>query len=265
MIDGIMVETYGPQGAPAVLFSSGLGGAGGYWRQQADALANDYRVVLYDHRGTGSSSRDVLPASYSVDHMADDMLLILEGLSIDAAHIVGHAAGGVAGLALALRAPSRISGLTVVNAWAAADPHFVRCFEIRRAIYEAGGAEAYLKAQPLFLYPAEWISDHLLELDTERAHQVADFQNRDTLFARIDALAAFDVRDRLASVRCPVLVIGAADDMLVPGHAAHALAEGLPNATFNMMPWGGHAVNVTAQADFDAILADFLYSQHPLV
>eukprot|EP01035_Chromulina_nebulosa_P029652 gene29652-39323_t len=66
--------------------------------------------------------------------------------------------------------------------------------------------------------------------------------------ARIAALRAFDVDARLASVAVPTLVIGAADDMLVPVTCSQRLAEGIPGAALATMAWGGHACNVTSAA-----------------
>ena len=253
-INGLAVTVYG-EGAP-VLMSAGLGGHGAYWQPQLASL-RDYSVILYDHRGTGDSARD-LGTPYSVADLADDMMRILDGLEITSAHIVGHAAGAVAGLELARRHPDRVTSLTVVNGWAIADRHFKRCFEIRTAIYQAGGAEAYLKAQPLFLFPAEWISEHLDELDAQRAHQVAGFQSEEVLMKRIQALSDFDISGSLDRIECPVLVLAALDDMLVPVRSSVQLDEGLADSQLVALPWGGHAVNVTVPEDFNSYLNAFL-------
>lgn len=253
-INGLAVTVHG-DGAP-VLMSAGLGGHGAYWQPQLAAL-KDYSVILYDHRGTGDSARD-LGSPYNVADLADDMVRILDGLEIAAAHIVGHAAGAVAGLELARRYPDRVTSLTAVNGWAVADRHFRRCFEIRTAIYQAGGAEAYLKAQPLFLFPAEWISEHLDELDAQRAHQVAGFQSEEVLMKRIQALLDFDISGSLDRIECPVLVLAALDDMLVPVRSSVQLDEGLADSQLVALPWGGHAVNVTVPEDFNAYLNAFL-------
>lgn len=257
-IDGLRVRCLGPEAAPAVLFSAGLGGSGGYWAPQLAAFARDYRVITYDHRGTGESARRPLPQPYSVAALADDIRIVLDGLGLARAHLVGHAAGGLACLDLARRQPARVATLTVVNGWASVDPHFARCMEIRRAIHRTSGAEAYLKAQPLFLYPASWISDHLEELDAERARSAASFQDEATLFARMNALLAFDARSELGAIRQPTLIVAADDDMLVPARASLTLADGLPNATLARLPWGGHAVNVTAPDAFNEQLRTFL-------
>lgn len=259
-INGLAVTIHAPEklfAAPPVLMSAGLGGHGSYWRPQIDALTADHAVILYDHRGTGDSARE-LPERYSAHDLADDLYRIITGLDLTSAHVVGHAAGAVAGLQLALDRPDVVRSLTAVNGWAVAHAYFKRCFDIRLGIYEAGGAEAYLKAQPLFLFPAEWIAENLDELDAQAAHHAPGFQSEANLRARIQVLAEFDIKARLEEIQCPVLVIGALDDMLVPVRCSIALDKGLPDSQFIGLPWGGHAVNVTAPDDFNSYLKAFL-------
>lgn len=253
-INGLAVTVYGT-GEPVVM-SAGLGGHGAYWRPQLSALA-DYSVILYDHRGTGDSARE-LPDTYSAADLADDIKRIINGLDYENAHVVGHAAGAVAGLELARTSPDKIKSLTLVNGFAKADPWFKRCFDIRLAIYEAGGAEAYLRAQPAFLFPAEWIADHLDELDAQAAHHAPGFQSESALRARIGALREFDVSESLSEIDCPVLVVGSLDDMLVPVRCSLALADTLPYAHLAALQWGGHACNVTVPDDFNGHLLNFL-------
>ncbi|MDU4232067.1 MAG: pyrimidine utilization protein D, partial [Klebsiella grimontii] len=52
-------------GAPAVVLSAGLGGAGGYWLPQRAALEPHYQLVSYDHNGTGENGGP-LPTGYSM-------------------------------------------------------------------------------------------------------------------------------------------------------------------------------------------------------
>lgn len=76
--------------------------------------------------------------------------------------------------------------------------------------------------------------------------------------ARIGALRAFDVDARLGEVTAPVLVAAAMDDVLVPWTRSQRLAEGLPGATLQAVPHGGHAHTVTEADVFNAQLIAFL-------
>ena len=259
MIDGLHVETFGAEDAPAVLLSPGLGGSGAYWTPQVAMLAERHRVILYDHRGTGRSDRHLPDASVAA--MGDDMARILDGLGIASAAIVGHAAGGIAGLALALKAPERVERLVLVNGWARAERHFLRCFETRLALLHGSGIDAYVRAQPLFLYPAAWIAAHFDALEEEAAHIIAGFPGVDTVERRIAGLAAFDVADRLGECDVPVLALASEDDMLVPWRASRVLADGLRNGRFALLPRGGHACNMTEPVAFAQALLSFL--DHP--
>lgn len=261
--DGLYYELHdaGPDDMrEVVVLSAGLGGSGAFWAPQMAALSDRFRVLLYDHRGTARSVR-TLHEDHSVERMADDIVTVLDDLGLAKAHLVGHAAGGLAGLALALNHPDRLDRLVVVNGWAAPDPHLARCFRTRISLLNDSGPEAYVHAQPLFLYPADWISENHDRLALEEAHHVAGFPTREVMLARIQALLDFDIDARLPEIAHPVLVSASADDMLVPVSCSRRLAAGLPHAALDIAPWGGHGFTVTAPDAFNASLVAFLGGQ----
>ena len=246
-------------GAPTVLLSSGLGGTAGYWAPQLAALKR-YRVVTYDQAGTGRNKRD-LPDDHSIAAMADEILAVLEATQTATAHIVGHALGGLAGLDLAVRHPERVRSLTVVNGWAKAHAHTRRCFELRLMLLKHEGPAAYVRAQSIFLYPADWLARNAERAAQEEAHGLAGFQGAETLKRRIAALLAFDGTAHLAGIRTPTLVSAARDDVLVPCSMSEQLAASIPRARLDIAPWGAHAINVTQPDVFNAMLLAFLESK----
>jgi aminoacrylate hydrolase len=248
----------GPQAdAETVVLSAGLGGAAGYWAPQLDALRSRYRVVTYDQAGTGRNRRD-LPDDHSIAAMADEVIDVLDATGTAACHFVGHALGGLAGLDLAARHPGRLKSLTVVNGWAAAHAHTQRCFEARLALLAHGGPQAYVRAQPIFLFPADWLARNLARAAQEEAHGLATFQGADTLRRRIGALLAFDATPHLAKMRLPTLLVAARDDVLAPSSMSDHLAAAIPGAVLHVEPWGAHAINVTMPEAFNTVLLDFL-------
>ena len=243
--------------AETVLLSAGLGGTAAYWTPQLAALRQRYRVVTYDQAGTGRNRR-ALPADHSIAAMADEVLAVLDATATPACHFVGHALGGLAGLDLAMRRSERLRSLTVVNGWAAAHAHTRRCFEMRLALLEHGGPAAYVRAQPIFLYPADWLARNAVRMEEEEAHGLAGFQGADTLQRRIAALLAFDATSRLGTVRLPTLLMAARDDVLVPSSVSEELAAAIEGAALHIAPWGAHAVNLTQAESFNFLLLDFL-------
>ena len=246
-------------GTPTVLLSSGLGGTAGYWAPQLAALKARYRVVTYDQAGTGRNKRD-LPEDHSIAAMGDEILAVLDATKTERAHIVGHALGGLAGLDLAIRHPGRLHSLTVVNGWAKAHAHTKRCFELRLMLLKHEGPAAYVKAQPIFLYPADWLAKNAERAVQEEAHGLAGFQGADTLRRRIAALLAFDATPHLAALATPTLISAARDDVLVPCSMSGQLAAAIPGARLHVAPWGAHAINVTEPDAFNAMLLEFLDS-----
>ncbi|MFJ2599821.1 pyrimidine utilization protein D [Pantoea agglomerans] len=243
--------------APTLVLSSGLGGVAGFWQPQLAALTARYRVVTYDQRGTGRSA-DSLPEGYSMAMMASELAAALAQHGILRFSLIGHALGGLMGMQLALDYPERIERIAVINGWLTLHPHTRRCFQVRQDLLLNVGVEAFVRAQPLFLYPAEWMAQHQTRLDQEDSHHVAHFQGMENLMRRLHALMSADFSARAAAIPQPVLVIASQDDLLVPWSCSTELAAALPNATEQMMAWGGHAMSVTAPENFNALLLQWL-------
>lgn len=243
--------------APVIVLSSGLGGSGQYWQPQLAALAQAFRLVTYDHRGTGRTG-GLVPEAGGIAAMADDVEEIAAALGLSHFHFIGHALGGLIGLELALRRPGLIDRLVLVNAWSKADPHSGRCFDARIALLQNSGVEAFVKAQPLFLYPAQWMSDNAARLQADDAHGITHFQGETNVLRRIAALRAFDLDARLAEIATPALVVAAKDDLLVPYGRSLRLAEGLANAELALFDFGAHAVNITESPAFNDRVSAFL-------
>ncbi|MGA0571915.1 pyrimidine utilization protein D [Variovorax sp. VNK109] len=257
--EGLVIhDIHGSPDAETVLLSSGLGGAAAFWKPQIDALLHaGFRVIAYDQRGTGRTG-GTLPSPYSIAHMAQDVLELLDATATSHCHFVGHALGGLVGLQLALDQPTRVASLALVNAWSKPNPHSARCFDARLALLDHVGPRAYVEAQPIFLYPAAWAAEHAAQVAAEVDHAFAHFPGADIMKARIAALRAFDVDARLGEIQLPVLVSAAQDDVLVPWTCSQHMARGFPHARIDTLPHGGHAHSVTEADAFNKHLLAFL-------
>jgi aminoacrylate hydrolase len=239
-----------------LLLSSGLGGSCDYWAPQIEALSKRFRVVTYDHAGCGRSSRGV--GRRSVTDFALDMQAVIAASGTKEAHIMGHAVGGMMGLQLALMEPDMVQSLVIANGWGAPDPHIKRCFSVRTNLLRDSGAEAYIEAQPLFLYPAPWISNRDAQLRQNALHAPDHMPVEADLLDRIDAFQNYEPTDMaLQALSVPVLCLATEDDMLVPWSASKALADRLGNGHFVLFPHGGHASSQTDPTTFDAAVARF--------
>jgi aminoacrylate hydrolase len=260
---GLWYEWHGPAEAVPLILSAGLGGSGRYWVPNLETFAARFRVLIYDHRGTGRSDR-ALPDHVTIEDMAQDVLGLMDAISLERAHFLGHAAGGLIGLALAARAPERVARLVVFNGWASLDPYTERCFDVRLALLRGSGAEMYLRAQPIFLYPPAWITVNSDRLDEQAAEQLGEFPGAANVEKRIAALREWDIEDRLPDIGTEVLVLTTADDALVPCHCARALAQGLPNAARMLQSGGGHAGNIVEPGDFYDLVLPWLAGENPI-
>ncbi|MDH4573374.1 pyrimidine utilization protein D [Salinicola acroporae] len=243
--------------APTILLSAGLGGAGRFWEPQLAALEATHRVVIYDHLGTGNSAAE-LPAGYAIDDMAGEALALLDNLGIERVDFMGHALGGLVGLQMALLEPARLHRLIVINGWSRVDVQSERCFRVRIALLKECGVQPYLHAQPLFLYPADWLSANHDRLLAEEAHALEHFPGENNVLARIGALSRFDIDSRLSEIHAPTLVIASRDDLLVPYLRSERLARALPHARLEMFDYGGHGLTVTVPEAFNAAMTRFL-------
>ncbi len=252
----IHVEASGPEAGEVLLLCSGLGGAGGYWADNIPALARRYRVVTYDQRGTGRSP-GVLPDAVGIADMADDAIQVLDRIGAHRCRFVGHAMGGLIGMELAARHPDRVSHLVIVNGWLRMDAHTARCFDVRRDLLLRAGIAAYVRAQPLFLYPSRWMALNASRLQRDEAHALAHFPGVDNTLHRIAALFDFDGAPLLPRLACRTLLVVSEDDMLVPPSCSERLQAALPGARLVRLD-GGHACNITGPRGFERLCLEFL-------
>lgn len=246
--------------APTLVLSSGLGGSARFWAPQLPMLSERYRVVVYDQAGTGRSPAD-LAEGYSIASMAEELLQMLDSIGVRRCHFIGHALGGLVGLELALQRPQLLQSMVLINAWSSPNPHSARCFAVRKKLLLGSGPAAYVEAQALFLYPADWIAGHSAQLAEDEAHALAHFPTTDNLLRRIDALLAFDIEDRLAQINTPTLLIANRDDMLVPWQRSQHLATQMTAAQWVLLEYGGHASSVSDAEPFNRVLLDYLAEQ----
>jgi pimeloyl-ACP methyl ester carboxylesterase len=103
-------EVFGPQDGYPIVLAHGITCAIRVWAYQIADLANDHRVIAFDHRGHGRSAVPARRSGYSLNHLAADLNAVLEETLApgERAVIAGHSMGGIAITSWAERYPNRV-------------------------------------------------------------------------------------------------------------------------------------------------------------
>lgn len=118
-VNGVTLNvTHLPQerraGGTPIVFVHGLAASSAFWYMAgAPLLARMGPCTLYDLRGHGKSG--VPEDGFGVTTMAGDLLGLMDELDIANAHLVAHSFGGMIALLAALRAPERVTSLTLAD------------------------------------------------------------------------------------------------------------------------------------------------------
>jgi len=244
----------GVAGAPAVIFLHGLGSSGEDWAPQLTPFGARYRLLLVDLPGHWRSARP--RKRLTVEGMAERVDAWLSELGERSVHVVGLSLGACVGLALALEAPGRVRSLTLVNAFAKLarpDAAGTLRLALRLALLAVAPMRtvAAFVARGLFPEPGQAALYRAAVASLGRTSRRAYLES-------IAALAAFDARDRLGSVRCPTLVIAGERDRTIALAPKAALARGVPGARFEIVRESGHATPHDQPDAFNRLTLAFL-------
>ncbi len=255
--DGIQLK-YGTSGnGLAVVLIHGFPLNRQMWLPQINALvAAGFRVITPDLRGFGDSAAP--SGGYSMDIFADDIVALLDHLSIEKAVIGGMSMGGYVLLNLLDRHRSRISA---------------PCFIVTRsgADDDAGKAKRKAMADDVTTFGTSVVADifaKLLFADStlrekpELVAQVAAWMQATSPAGLVGGLLA--MRDRkdytpiLESIDLPSLVIGAAEDKAMSKENLEIFTSRLPRASTALISGAGHMVNLEQPEAFNENLLRFL-------
>ena len=108
-------KTFGV-GEPLLLINGGPGASSNHLIPPAKALARNYKVIIFDQRGTGLSRlKTISESTISLQLMVDDVEALRKHLAIEAWVIEGHSFGGQLAMAYAARYPNRVRALILVG------------------------------------------------------------------------------------------------------------------------------------------------------
>jgi len=106
----------GNEAHPAVVLVNGAGSTSVMWcREFIDPfLGTGHRVIRFDHRDVGRSTRVDYDAPYIISDLANDLLAVLDALDVDSAHLVGRSMGGMVNMSFAGAHPDRVTTSTLI-------------------------------------------------------------------------------------------------------------------------------------------------------
>jgi pimeloyl-ACP methyl ester carboxylesterase len=232
------------------------------WDPQFASFAERYRVLRYDARGYGRSTRPEPGVPYS--HVRD-LVAVLDDVGIERAALVGCSMGGGIEIDFALEYPQRAAALVLVapglsgfegtseeeaswEAWSAE-----REVAIERAV-EAGDLE---RAQDLRLQM--WAP---LGTDDEAGRRIREiaFDNMHELTMDESGEQGIDppAAGRLGSIDMPTLVLPADHDPPWHTRICDVLVAGIPNARLVQIPETDHVINMRRPSEFNRVVLAFL-------
>ena len=100
------------QGKPLIMVL-GLGQDIATWGYQIAELSKHVRLIVFDNRDSGKSSR--CADDYTTESMARDILGLMDHLGIERTHLLGTSMGGMIAQHVALMAPERLNSLILAG------------------------------------------------------------------------------------------------------------------------------------------------------
>jgi 3-oxoadipate enol-lactonase len=243
------------QGEPLLLIH-GLGSCGEDWGPQIESFRHGYRVITFDLRGHGRSSKP--REGYSIASFAQDTAAVLAALKTGPVHVAGISLGGMVAFKLALDAPQLVKSLSIVNSGPEVP---ARTFKQRMPLYvrllyiHTLGLRKMAKMIAKRLFPEPGQAD----LRSQFISRLADNDKRCYVASLRAIFAGWGVADRLHDIVCPVLFI-AADQDYTPVAVKQSYVDRLPNARMVVIPNSRHALPMEKPREFNRALADFLAS-----
>lgn len=253
-------ESFGS--GPAVLLIAGQGMTVGAWWSTIPVLERSFRVIAYDHRDTGASTRSRFP--YSVAQLAHDAVKVLDAAGERRAHVYGISLGSLVAQELALRHPDRVHGLVLGSssaggfaAYKPASSSYAQTFLVRAG--SMGPEEAQWAAVP-YTYAERTRREHPDRIATDIHHRLASEAGPLAYVHQAAAVASHDAYERLNRVSAPTLVVHGEQDVFVPPANALVLAERIPGAQLRLWPDAAHVYPID-EPGADPEIARFLAAQ----
>jgi proline iminopeptidase len=266
-------------GPPLVVLHGGPDFNHNYLLPELDRLSSVFRLIYYDQRGRGKSSRNIAPDGVNLESEIDDLEGVRRYFGLDTIAVLGHSWGGLLAMEYMTRHAERVSHLILLNA-APASHADLQQFRQQR---QAAEGPTLAKMDAIASKPDYAAGD--VEMDTEyyRAHfgnalgrpdQLESVVRRlrlhftpsdivkaraieDRLYAETWLSAEYDVLARLRKTQVPALIIHGDNDV-IPLRCATHVAEALSGSRLVVLSGCGHFAYLERPAEVLDAIADFV-------
>jgi pimeloyl-ACP methyl ester carboxylesterase len=259
-LNGIRLSYQVTGSGELVVLVMGTGSPGRVWQlhQVPTLVAAGYRVATVDNRGIPPS--DECASGMTIEDLVGDTAALIEHLGGGPARVVGTSLGSRVVQELALARPDLVSQAVMMTAHGR--PHLVQSMLSagERALHDAGielpsmyyaAITALLNLSPRTLNDRPAVQEWL---------DVFEFSGSGIGAGVRAQLQMEDFPDRLAAyskIRMPSLVIGFADDLMVPPYLAREVAEAIPGARYEEIEGCGHFGYLERPAEVNELLVTF--------
>ncbi|MDH2412535.1 4-carboxymuconolactone decarboxylase [Nocardioides sp. CER19] len=253
-----LVRLAGNEALPTLVVGPSLGtSVTALWGACAELLADRFHVVGWELPGHGRGA----PTTESFT-VADLAAAVVDAVDRTLGPVpfayAGDSVGGATGLHLALDFPERVTGVAALCTGARIGTP--DGWHERAALVRASGTPVMVEGSA-----RRWFAPGFLERRPEAGtallHSLQD-ADRESYSLVCEALAAYDVRDRLSSISVPVLAIGGSDDEAAPAALLGADAAAVPGARFVQLDGVAHQAPAEAPSTVATLLVDFLRDRH---
>ena len=225
------------------------------WAPQLGGLLPRARCIAPDLRGFGESE---IRGPYTMDRYADDVIEMLDILSIDRAVIAGLSMGGYIAFALWRRHRQRVRALILADTRAGADTEETRAKRRELiALARAKGSGAVADLQIAGMVGRTTREKHPDVVDS--VHRMLTMAPVEGVVGALEAMIARpDSTPTLATIDVPTLIIVGDEDVLTPPKEARAMHVQIPGSRLEILAGAGHVSNVERPAAFNHVASEFL-------
>lgn len=253
------VNVVGPDDKPTIMLAHGFGCDQALWRLVVPELLPDFRVVLFDHVGSGAADPAAWDAARyaALQGYADDILEILTEFDLRDVTLVGHSVAAMMGVLAVATDPSRIAKLVLLTP----SPCYIDDDDYRGGFSRGDIAELLESLESNYLGWSRAMAPVIMGAPErpELSAELADtFCRTDPACAQVFARATFlsDNRADLQRVSVPTLVIESEEDAIAPREVGAFVHRHIACSELITLNTTGHCPHLSApQATAQAIAA----------